>query len=536
MPPGKQVNKQINIKKALCTVAILFTNKMSPAKASMIKKMSALVRPDMIGSGHPNHRNSSTPAKPESLLQQQQREQQQQTRAPSRAAIADAARRDFVKGANRFGPPPNPPPTSGIPAPPRRANTHPVDASGDRGHGGTPWPESTIGSALDSLGADGAKRIAPNPTVARNTYQDSGHPALDKAEGQLFTIANDGRFTLADDQQRVALAARVQSATARDVFSSPHPPPKSTLIRTERHFSNAPHIVQPQPSPRLPVTRVGKLPVRERESKRSSYVERATGYPPGHDIMGVQASKNVIQFATIPYDDGATKALENKHSTIFQISSDDGMADADDSVVDDDPHTTPKGNHHVRSRSPPKPTQQSSSKYGALIGLQESSMPRTIHTLTAARERERIRKRKNVDLDYDEQVLKRMSYSDLREEPFDHDPAVGNSPARSNRNATALPDRLQHYRHKDSKAQADFFRTLSVDEWEEGGDWFLEQFGKLMGQMKEARKRKRQICREFEAEIDRRHRQVENRMQTIDETLEKMKSEGEIMMKDKVVD
>ncbi|MCG8385183.1 MAG: hypothetical protein MJA30_06550, partial [Cytophagales bacterium] len=238
----------------------------------------------------------------------------------------------------------------------------------------------------------------------------------------------------------------------------------------------------------------------------------------------------------VPYNDGATKALENQRSTIFQISSDNGIVDADDSIVGDDPQMTPKGNQYIRSRSPPNPIQQSPSKYGSLFGLQESSMPRTTHTLTTARERERNRKRKNADLDYSEQVLKRMSYSDLRDESFDHDPAVGNSPTRSNRNATALPDRLQHYRHKDSKAQGDFFRTLTVDEWEEGGDWFLEHFGKLMSQMKEARKRKRQICREFEAEIDRRHRQVENRMQMIDETLEKMKSEGEIMMKDKVVD
>ena len=48
------------------------------------------------------------------------------------------------------------------------------------------------------------------------------------------------------------------------------------------------------------------------------------------------------------------------------------------------------------------------------------------------------RKRKNADLDYSEQVLKRMSYRDLRNESFDHDPAVGNSPIRSNRKVQHL--------------------------------------------------------------------------------------------------
>ncbi|KAJ2902603.1 hypothetical protein MKZ38_000364 [Zalerion maritima] len=509
---------------------------MPPGKASMMKKMSALVRdPSVIGMGSNNNRQNPQASKPESLLQQQQREQQQQPqRAPSRQAIADAAKANFVKGGGRFGSHP----TSGIPLPPKRNNTAP-ELPQEKRNGGALWEESTVGSILDdSQGSEGRGRgdanPSSNPFTTRNSYPDPPDPPLSTAGHAYFTL-KDGRFTLADDRQRANLASGVQSTLGKNTYESPRTAPAA--IQYSHHLSDGNETKQAQPRP---LTRA-RLPLRERDTKRTSYVERAgqSGYPPApsYDPMGITSSKPAIQSATVPYDDAATKALTNPRSTVFQLSSDDGMAEADDGEAEEEDQRTPRPNRYQRSPSPTKSAQpHNQPRDGQSYGLQESAFPRNTHAIPPTRERDRPKKRKNVDLDYDEAALKRMNYTDLRNEAFDFDPAIGNSPTRSSRNSTALGDRLSHYKSKDPKAQGDFFKTLAVDEWEDAGDWFLEQFGGLINQLKDARKNKRAVCKEFEAEIERRHVAVESKMEVIVHTLRRMKSEGEVMMKDREID
>lgn len=440
-----------------------------------------------------NNRHVS-PGESENLLSQHLKEQQQISRAPSRQAIADAAKHNFVKGG-RFIPPAHSSLPTAIPAPRQKRITVPTNESKEKHPDprGPLWEESTIGSALDeslaSVGDGNNQKATQSPI--RNNHQD----------------------------------------LSRDAYASPSVQPG---ISHTNYFSEPGEIIHPQPRN---LTR-NNFPLREREAKYSSYVEKpvATSFPTGYNSMGNQISKPTRQSATITYEDAATKAFTNPRSTMFQFSSDDGMADADDSAIDEE-QCTPRAVRSSRPKSSSKRFLQSPPQFSTSeFGLRESSLPKSMMNTFPNRERERGRKRKNPELDYDEASLKRMDYSNLRDEPFDFDPATGNSPSLSMRSGTSLLDRLHHFSSKDVKAQADFFKTMTVDEWEEAGDWFLGQFGDVVNRLKQARHAKRKICRDFETEIEKRHQQVAGKMQIIDYTLQTMKSEGEIMMKDKVID
>lgn len=479
-----------------------------------------------------NNRHVS-PGESENLLSQHLKEQQQISRAPSRQAIADAAKHNFVKGG-RFIPPAHSSLPTAIPAPRQKRITVPTNESKEKHPDprGPLWEESTIGSALDeslaSVGDGNNQKATQSPI--RNNHQGTTAP-LPRPEKAYYTIEQNGRFTLAEDQQRSSLSSGLHSDLSRDAYASPSVQPG---ISHTNYFSEPGEIIHPQPRN---LTR-NNFPLREREAKYSSYVEKpvATSFPTGYNSMGNQISKPTRQSATITYEDAATKAFTNPRSTMFQFSSDDGMADADDSAIDEE-QCTPRAVRSSRPKSSSKRFLQSPPQFSTSeFGLRESSLPKSMMNTFPNRERERGRKRKNPELDYDEASLKRMDYSNLRDEPFDFDPATGNSPSLSMRSGTSLLDRLHHFSSKDVKAQADFFKTMTVDEWEEAGDWFLGQFGDVVNRLKQARHAKRKICRDFETEIEKRHQQVAGKMQIIDYTLQTMKSEGEIMMKDKVID
>ena len=100
----------------------------------------------------------------------------------------------------------------------------------------------------------------------------------------------------------------------------------------------------------------------------------------------------------------------------------------------------------------------------------------------------------------------------------------------------SIEERLEHFKTKGSLAQHDFLARLSVDEWDEAGDWFLEQFGAVMQRFKKARRAKRQLVQQFEAEISAREEAVRSKIEGIGRTLEDLKQEGQTMMSGKDMD
>ena len=138
------------------------------------------------------------------------------------------------------------------------------------------------------------------------------------------------------------------------------------------------------------------------------------------------------------------------------------------------------------------------------------------------------KRRRNVD--YDDAALQKMSFADLQKQPFDHDPTreVAQSPAKPP--ADNLGDRLMFYSSKDEGAQIQFFNQMPVREWEDSGDWFLEQFGDIVTKMKETRQMKRRIVEQYESEVSSREEEVRRKRESIDRKLSKLKHDSKAML------
>ncbi|KAL6884210.1 extracellular mutant protein 11 domain-containing protein [Trichoderma longibrachiatum] len=139
-------------------------------------------------------------------------------------------------------------------------------------------------------------------------------------------------------------------------------------------------------------------------------------------------------------------------------------------------------------------------------------------------------KRRRESLDYDDMALSTMSYNELQNEPFDFDPSkapthVGSGGAAGS--ADTLTAKLEQYQHQSEKEQRALFRSMNVDDWEEAGDWFADQFHDLMHKLREARRNKRRMIQEFENEAADREAAVRLRTEAIERKLAKMKQDGQ---------
>lgn len=161
--------------------------------------------------------------------------------------------------------------------------------------------------------------------------------------------------------------------------------------------------------------------------------------------------------------------------------------------------------------------------------LQISPMSRFISQKSPSRKRPH-------DIDYDDTALQRMNFEELQNEPFDHDPTkeVPQSPAKPP--VDNLSDRLKFYGEKDESSQAQLFTQMSVRDWEDSGDWFVEQFGDIVRRMKEARQAKRKMVEQFETEVSSREEAVRLKKESMDRKLSKLKNDSHAMMKDKELD
>ena len=148
-------------------------------------------------------------------------------------------------------------------------------------------------------------------------------------------------------------------------------------------------------------------------------------------------------------------------------------------------------------------------------------------------------RKRRQSLDYNDAELHAMNYASLNNQSFDFDPqtaAALQPPATLPPAGGTIEERLEHYRSQGSMDQHEFFTRVSVDEWDEAGDWFLEQFGGVVKRLKQARRAKRLLVRRFEDEVAAREEAVRGKMEGIERTLEDLKQEGQTMMEGKDVE
>lgn len=145
----------------------------------------------------------------------------------------------------------------------------------------------------------------------------------------------------------------------------------------------------------------------------------------------------------------------------------------------------------------------------------------------------RDRKRRQPSAEYDDNMLSSMTYKDLQDEPFDGGDARPNG-LNGRELAAKLPSKLAQYRHLSDREQSQMFASLSMEDWETAGDWFVDQFTDTMQRLKQARRDKRRLIRDFENEAAVREEAVRLRSDTIDRQLAKMRQDGLRVVQDKI--
>ena len=148
--------------------------------------------------------------------------------------------------------------------------------------------------------------------------------------------------------------------------------------------------------------------------------------------------------------------------------------------------------------------------------------------------------KRSRDLDYSIHQLADISYTQLRDESFDHIPGAAKLNAQHDLPNPSLPlsDRLQQIyndkTHKDRESRArGFFSSLTIDQYEECGDLLLDGFRDVMERLKNARQQKRKAAKMMEERIAKREEWVRKKRGIIEQDLGRLKSAGSAVVKPK---
>jgi len=141
-----------------------------------------------------------------------------------------------------------------------------------------------------------------------------------------------------------------------------------------------------------------------------------------------------------------------------------------------------------------------------------------------------------MPLDHDENVLGEMTYDQLAEEDFDKVPYPHfvRLPAELQNPQSNIAERMTQCMKFDEVAQnkgeppilKDFFMQLSKDEWEEAGDWLIDRFADTLKSFKDARRKKRDLVKEYEATVQEREQVVKEKYHAVDLEMARMKDKG----------
>lgn len=142
------------------------------------------------------------------------------------------------------------------------------------------------------------------------------------------------------------------------------------------------------------------------------------------------------------------------------------------------------------------------------------------------------KKRRLPSLDYDDKILSSMTYQDLQEEPFDVVPQIPGMNGHD-MSTSKLTTRLEQFQQQGEHEQRQFFANMSIEDWEDSGDWFADQFSDIMKRLRNARREKREMIRSFETEASHREEAIRLRTDAIDRKLTRMKQDGQRVVGDK---
>lgn len=142
-------------------------------------------------------------------------------------------------------------------------------------------------------------------------------------------------------------------------------------------------------------------------------------------------------------------------------------------------------------------------------------------------------KKRHLESDYPPQLLYQKSFAELQAEPFDKTPTPP-PPIKSPSLPPQPPapiisspdDSVSHFLKLGEQDRQVYLSRLSVDEWEECGDQLIDRFTNLLTEMRKLRRARRRTAAVFEAEVRRRHEQVEAQDSELSVKFEEMRTGG----------
>lgn len=386
--------------------------------------------------------------------------------------------------------------------------------------------QATSGSKLASTSP--APGYASNPSASRNTFsgnQQYPQQASDFASGlDNVSVASDFDATITSDMgvQRYAEQDRYYGdeeipsdeveppATMRSQIQTPY---QHRLQHKQSHSPMIDQIAEPEPrrhghsgsiSGRFDghQSQIENLAVRSFESNGSSRSDQ-----------GSRASKR------------SRSAERNQPSVIFEERSSQLDNLEDDNLALPEPNPLPEVDEHEDNFETPS---NSPRKHRRAQNLPQP----------AARANQLLSPLPKPIPDYNDETLKKMAYADLEKEPWEKsDYKKSFQLVKPLRDTSSLKEKLDHYTFKEvgQDAQVAFFTQLSLEEWEEGGDWFVDKFTEMMTEMKKKRMEKKQIAKKYEDEISAREKLVRGKSDHLDREFKDMRTGGEGILRGKRV-
>jgi hypothetical protein len=143
-------------------------------------------------------------------------------------------------------------------------------------------------------------------------------------------------------------------------------------------------------------------------------------------------------------------------------------------------------------------------------------------------------KKRELEADYPPDLLYQKSFSELQAEPFEKAPTppppVQSPPLPPE--PTYVPDTqspqnaVSHLLGLTEQERQSYLSHMSMDEWEDCGDQMIDRFTHLLSEMRNLRRARRRTAAVFEAEVKRRHDQVETQNLELTNKLTEMRSGG----------
>ncbi|KFY39497.1 hypothetical protein V495_05916 [Pseudogymnoascus sp. VKM F-4514 (FW-929)] len=137
------------------------------------------------------------------------------------------------------------------------------------------------------------------------------------------------------------------------------------------------------------------------------------------------------------------------------------------------------------------------------------------------------------DLDFDRETLSKMPYEKLKNQPFDEDPNQAESPVAQLLAGApqSLGARMELFKTRPADERAAFFASLTIDEWEEAGEWLMTQFGTVMGKVVDARRDRRKVAAGFEDKLAARDAEVKETTDGVASALQQLKNGGQDLLR-----